>query len=377
MNVLLDVPEVHIGKVDILLDKIPYLSEIITGMTYIKDKRLVELTVNESDLDSAQISQLKESYAALCSSLMNTRVIKERVIRSNLSPNQPAANQKVRSDLKRSKYMDELDIQVSAHLDKRFILIAQQYDAELREYPTLLDKDNMTRNQYHIHFPQNVYGVASIPHDYKVINKIRITSEKVDSSLVFCGEFLQPCICYHCYEELQGRELSQGKMLTGVGKCFRHEIEWRKSKYRRSEFKMREIVFIGKEDWVVQSRISIMEDVWSFFKSLGLKGRIATATDPFYFSQDMGTKGTYQMMSNAKYELLVTTLEGKEVSLASFNFCQDTLCSKYDIKDENGTALYSGCVAFGVDRWKESLMDAYNRDWERIKESLLWRETSF
>lgn len=125
---------------------------------------------------------------------------------------------------------------------------------------------------------------------------------------------------------------------------------------------MREIVFVGREDWVVQMRNQIMDDVWNLFESKGLNGRIETATDPFFFSQDLKTKGTYQMMSNAKYELIVTTLSGKEVSIASFNYCLDMLCSKYEIKDYDGLALYSGCVAFGIDRWKEALVDINGRD---------------
>lgn len=249
-------------------------------------------------------------------------------------------------------------------LDKEFTRIAAKHGAEQREYPSVLNKSNMSRNQYHIHFPQNIFGVTSVRHDYKAINNFRKMAqiEPSDEFFVFQGEILQPCICYHCYEELQGKSLLDGKMLTGKGKCFRHEIEWRKNNFRRSEFTMREIVYIGTEASVLHMRNQIMEDVWDFFDSLGLKGRIATATDPFFFSQDLKTKGTYQMMSNAKYELLVTTSSGKEVSIASFNYCQDMLCSKYEIKGHNEAALHSGCVAFGIDRWKEALKDIQGQD---------------
>ncbi|WP_281884478.1 hypothetical protein [Paenibacillus sp. YYML68] len=350
-----------------MLERIPYLSESISGMVYNKDKHTVELTVKDNDLHSKVMNELRESYHELCSSLENTRVIKERVVRSNLTPD-PDLHE--RTALKAADglfYMDEYDMMVMERLDKEFTRIAVKHGAEQREYPSILNRSNMARNQYHIHFPQNIYGVTYVPHEYKAITNFRKLAlvESNDESFVFHGEILQPCICYHCYEELQGKRLLDGTVLTGKGKCFRHEIEWRKDNFRRNEFTMREIVYIGTAESVVHKRDQIMEDVWRFFGSLGLKGRIATATDPFFFSADLKTKGTYQMMSNAKYELLVTISSGKEVSIASFNYCQDLLCSKYDITDDHGAVLHSGCVAFGIDRWKEALKDTHGQDLEQ------------
>ncbi|MBJ6360578.1 aminoacyl--tRNA ligase-related protein [Paenibacillus sp. GCM10012307] len=364
MNVSLVIPAKLVDKVGILQERIPYLSESILGMTYCKDKHVVELILNDNEMESEQVSELRESYQDLCSSLENTRVIKERVVKSNLVPGNSAQWGVNKDDLGYSHFMNEYDIMLMERLDKEFIKIAIKHGAEQREYPSVLSKHNMTRNQYHIHFPQNIYGVTTVPHDYKAINNFRKKAQidSYDESFVFQGEILQPCICYHCYEELQGKILLDGKMLTGKGNCFRHEIEWRKDNFRRSEFTMREIVYIGKENPVVETRNQIMEDVWVLFESLGLKGRITTATDPFFFSQDLKTKGTYQMMSNAKYELLVTTSSGKEVSIASFNYCQDMLCSKYEIKGSDEAALHSGCAAFGIDRWKEALKDIHGSD---------------
>ncbi|SDT35576.1 tRNA synthetase class II core domain (G, H, P, S and T) [Paenibacillaceae bacterium GAS479] len=364
MNVTFDIPAKLLDKIEILLERVPYLSESILGIAYCKDKHVVELLLNDTEMTSEQLNDLRESYQDLCSSLENTRVINERVVKSNLVPDSYKNWEDNENYPEYSCIMDEYDIMLMEYLDKEFTEIATKHGAEQREYPSVLSKHNMTRNQYHIHFPQNIYGVTSVPHEYKAINNFRKKAqiESYDESFVFQGEILQPCICYHCYEELQGKTLFDGKVLTGKGKCFRHEIEWRKDNFRRSEFTMREIVYIGIEESVVDTRNQIMEDVWSLFESLGLKGRISTATDPFFFSQDLKTKGTYQMMSNAKYELLVTTSNGKEVSIASFNYCQNMLCSKYEIKGRDEAALHSGCVAFGIDRWKEALKDLHGRD---------------
>ncbi|WP_336783261.1 hypothetical protein [Paenibacillus illinoisensis] len=379
MNISFNIPEKLIDKVEILLERIPYLSESITGMTYSKDNYVVELSVNDYEINSRDMVELKESYQDLCKSLENTRVLKERVIKSNLIPDNNKQRKSNKNNSEHSLYMDEYDVMLMEHLDKEFMKIAIKHGAEQREYPSVLNKSNMSRNQYHIHFPQNIYGVASVPHKYKAITNFRKNAqiESYVDSFVFQGEILQPCICYHCYGELQGQSLLDGKLLTGKGKCFRHEIEWRKDNFRRNEFTMREIVYIGTADSVLHTRNLIMEEVWSLFESLGLKGRISTATDPFFFSQDLKTKGIYQMMSSAKYELLVTTLSGKEVSIASFNYCQDMLCSKYEIIGRDKAALHSGCVAFGIDRWKEALKDTHGRDLKEWPELDVRREMMF
>lgn len=318
MVISLNVPHKLNDNIDILLDRIPYLSEIVVGVSYNKTDKVVNLTVNESDQNAALIVELKQYYEDLCKSLENTRVIKERIVKSNLDVNNNLLIKNENEDnISPSPYMFETDIKIIEQLDKEFLEIARKHGTELREYSSILSKSNILRNQYHIHFPQNIYGVASVAHNFKSINRFRekAIAESYDDSLLFQGDILQPCICYHCYEELQGKVLSDGITLTAKGKCFRHEIEWRKDNFRRSEFTMREIVFIGREEWVRETRNRIMEDVWNLFESVGLKGEITTAKDPFFFSQDLKTKGTYQMMSNAKYELIVSTLSGKKFLL--------------------------------------------------------------
>ncbi|QHV47443.1 hypothetical protein C1N66_30965 (plasmid) [Bacillus cereus] len=365
MEISLHIPEYLYDKVELLIERIPYLSEVITSMSYDEKNKVIIVSTKEIKPDVLPITEIKNHYSDLCKSLENIRHIKQKIVKSNLDSE--IKNIDIMAcHQKKKDYMVEREIALINQLDYVFIKIAQKYGAHLREYPSILNKNNMSLNKYHINFPQNIYGITSVPHNYSKINEFRskANSDSYQRLLESTGEFLQPCICYHCYEELQGNRLDEGKILTGRGKCFRHEIEWRKNKFRRNEFTMREIVIFGEEKWVLNIRNQIMEEVWSFFESLGLKGKIVTATDPFFFSQDVKTKGTYQMMSNAKFELIVNTTNSIESSIASFNYCQDMLCSKYDIKNQTETALYSGCIAFGIDRWKEAIIDYYGWEWQ-------------
>lgn len=172
MNVSFDIPEKLLDKVESLLERIPYLSETITGMSYNKDDKVINLTLNDRDLNLIQMTELRESYQDLCSTLGNTRVIKKREKTNNLSSDHYIRLQPKESTAIQSPYMDESDILLLERLDKEFTRIAIKYDAELRDYPTVLNKKNMIRNQYHIHFPQNIYGVTSVPHNYKAIKKL-------------------------------------------------------------------------------------------------------------------------------------------------------------------------------------------------------------
>ncbi len=377
MEIRLQVAEKMLGKLDLLMERIPYLAEAITGVTYMEDSHTIIVALDSEE--ESESKELCEDYEALCDSLIQTRVISKTVVRSNqpsisdgdLSVLDPPALAHVSPP-----YLDETDITLLEQLDRAFLDIARRHGAVLREYSSTFTKANMARNQYHINFPQNIVGVATVPHQFKTINRFReqAISHTHHQSLVPTGEILQPCICYHCYEEQQGSRSGQRRVLTAKGKCFRNEIAWRKDQFRRTEFMMREIMFVGDQEWVIEMRNAIMDEVWELFDSIGLTGKIETATDPFFFSQDVKTKGAYQMVSNAKYELAAVRSNGQESSIASFNYCEDVLCGKYDIRDEAGNGMYSGCVAFGIDRWKEAFLDRYGRDpsqWPAINANIV------
>ncbi|WP_442602781.1 hypothetical protein [Paenibacillus sp. KN14-4R] len=363
METSFNISKFLIPKIDIILEKIPYISDNIIGISYEKEERVVKLKLKSADMN--KYNELRSNFEDLCSSLEQTRIIKKRVLKNNLTVEDcGTVNVQLENDHEHFEYMDERDIVLIDQIDREFVNIAKKNGAELRDYPSVLNKKNMIRNQYHVNFPQNILGISSVPHNYQSIKDFRGNAEKncYEKSLSNHGEFLQPCICYHCYEEFQEKKVTN-KIITGKGKCFRQEVEWRKDNFRKNEFLMREIVFIGQKDWVINMRNEIMEQVWCFFESIGLKGKVITATDPFFFSHDIHTKGTFQMISNSKYELVVRTMSGKEISIASFNYCQDLLCTKYEITDEKNIPLYSGCVAFGLDRWKEVIKE--NRDYKQ------------
>ena len=121
-------------------------------------------------------------------------------------------------------------------------------------------------------------------------------------------------------------------MMTAAGQCFRHEISWKVDPLRKLEFSMREIVFIGDNEYINEIRKTLLEHTWQCFHQLGLSGKVTTANDPFFFYDDMD-KANYQLMANSKYELVAVT-EKKDVSIASFNDCGEMLCERFQIKEK-------------------------------------------
>ncbi|MDQ0417970.1 seryl-tRNA synthetase [Croceifilum oryzae] len=245
-------------------------------------------------------------------------------------------------------------------LDQKFLNIAVQRGAHLRKYTSMIASEALEKCQYINSFPQNVFLVSEFPHQLEILEKVR-EGQSYDELARVKPYVLTPAVCFHCYEELSDQKLDQPIILTSKGNCFRHEATWRVGNHRLNEFQMREIVFMGDKEFVESLRQSILEEVWQLFESLGLQGRVETANDPFYFSQD-AYKKNYQLMSDIKYELIVELAEKSAFSIASFNNVRDTLCQQFHITSQDGVSLHSGCVAFGLDRWVYALLSKFGKD---------------
>ncbi len=258
------------------------------------------------------------------------------------------------------------DIAVSLHeaLDRLFAGLALNREARLRKYPSMIPLRILEKCRYISSFPQNIHLVSEIPHRLEALQKVKET-DRLEDIARLSAFALSPAVCFHCYEELSGRRLHHPLVLTACGTCFRHEAPWRLGQHRLNEFSMREIVLFGGDAYVESMRKSLMDEAWTLFEALGLSGRIETASDPFYFSED-ALKSQHQLMANMKYELIVNVGNGEEsFSVASFNHMSDTLCKPFGIVDEADKPVHSGCVAFGVDRWVYALLATHGPDFDR------------
>lgn len=266
-------------------------------------------------------------------------------------------------------------IKVEQCLRNHIMQFSKDIASEVRRYPSMIPFSVLEKCDYIGSFPQNLLMISEFPHDKSILEEIRVNHNTGPNTRL--SEYvLSPAVCFHCYEEMSNQTIQTPLVFDMEGNCFRHEAPWRVGKHRLREFTMREIVYFGTPTYVEETRRNIMNLVWDWFNELGLIGSIVTASDPFYYSED-SNKGQHQIFTETKYELVADILEGDEVvsfSIASFNNVRETLCDKFNIKDNKDELLFSGCVAFGIDRWVYVLLAKYGDElecWpEKIKDIL-------
>lgn len=350
------------SHLEILLDKSCYISDSITNVVYNAEKRtiIIEFSGGEKeDIIKLRISELFESIPKL--TVKESIVIKEKKRRNF-------------SDLRLSsrKHYNQLDLATLEALDKLFLNIARKFKSVIREYNSTLNYQNLNKNKYHENFPQNIFSIFRMPHEYKTINDMKEKNDSIISSanLISCKEILQPCVCYHVYDELTESKQIGTLVYTAKGRCYRNELKWKEDNFRKKEFNMREIVFIGKPEEVTKIRKDLLDEIWGYFVKLGLSGIVQTANDPFFYLNTFN-KANYQLMSSAKYELLYERQNREFSAIASFNNCGNYLCRSYGIKNTEDQYMHSGCVALGLDRWLAALKDNFGENIENWPDYLI------
>jgi len=160
-----------------------------------------------------------------------------------------------------------------------------------------------------------------------------------------------PALCYHHYPHLARRAVDEpGSIVTVAGRCYRNEEDRAHPLERLREFTMREIVAVGSESFVETTRRGLMDRVGRWIVELDLEGFIEVASDPFFTRATRGRQ-LMQQLQPLKYELRLASAEGRTVAAASFNHHQDHFGRAFSIRQQNGDAAHSGCVAFGWERW--------------------------
>src|SRR5436305_1863908 len=102
---------------------------------------------------------------------------------------------------------------------------------------------------------------------------------------------LSPAVCYHTYHLNQDRTVPADGLVYGVcGKCFRYESSNMRDLRRLWDFTMREVIFIGAREDVLQRRDRCLAMTAQLLEDHGLAGEIRTASDPFFVAPDAVAK---------------------------------------------------------------------------------------
>lgn len=212
-------------------------------------------------------------------------------------------------------------------LDGRVRALALERGAVEWHFPASVHRDTLARAGYFESFPDGAASIGPPPAEF----------------------FLSPAVCYHAYAQLAGRRLAAPLLLTASQTCFREADRGADTASRLWEFTMREIMFIGPEDWVAAERRHWTAAASELAAALRLDASVVPAADPFFGMAARGRR-LMQQLKQLKDELRVP-VGGEAAALASFNTHETFFGGRFDITLEDGRPAHSGCAAFGLERW--------------------------
>jgi seryl-tRNA synthetase len=165
---------------------------------------------------------------------------------------------------------------------------------------------------------------------------------------------MPPAVCYHCYAKLAATSLQEPSVWTCVARCRRNEDN--KEPGRLRAFTMREIVFVGSAAWVRERRQEWMDRILALAQSLQLAVQLEVATDSFLAGGEARGRKLLQQIKGLKFELRARMdAAGTRLAISSFNLHDTFFSRRFGFRLEDGTEAYSGCVAFGLERWALAL----------------------
>ncbi|MBN2560292.1 MAG: hypothetical protein JXQ75_05120 [Phycisphaerae bacterium] len=248
--------------------------------------------------------------------------------------------------------------------------LAREYEAVEQEYPVLWPIDLFRKINYFAEFPQQAILSTSVKgsfEDKESFAQRYATGEDYESVAVTehmadCRHGLQPAVCDLCYYTLSNETDYQNTIYTTYNKVFRNEYSTTDSLDRLLAFSVRDIMFVGDRDFVLDVRQRLIEDLIEFLRILDLNCRIETASDPF-FTNDSAMKAVFQNTARLKYELLARlNHSGVYIAVGSINLHLDFFGRAFNIRLPDGTFAHSGCIGIGFERLAYALYCQYGPD---------------
>lgn len=369
-----------------------YASHLVRSLRVAADRKSVEV-IGDDGAPEAEVRAKVERY--LEAMVTRFRSIERKVLVQTQRKDKAPLETGVYEELKRRQWVFELGrgqcgfagpaLALHRALDDTFTRIGRERFAAVdQNYPTLIPSDILARCGYFTSFPHAVSMVVHLIEDYDLIEEFRqanaesaLSGLKVPKPQVFGvpEACLQPAVCYHCYQAIEHQTLpASGHTVTSAGQCFRYESKNIAGLDRLWDFKMREIIFVGTEEWVVKKREEAIQIVAAQIQEWDLECSIESANDPF-FAAAYAAKTYWQMRGDLKYEMRLTVEPGdkgeaRTIAAGSFNLHENFFGKTFQITAADGQPACTGCTAFGIDRWVLSAFAQHGFEPDRWPASL-------
>lgn len=231
-------------------------------------------------------------------------------------------------------------------LDEKFKSFFSEWEYQSFTIPVMLDEEVLVKCGYFESFPDQITLACSIDQDS--IPDI-INGKNLDTSCIkIHKKYLTPSACLHIYPMFDRKNITKNTVITTYGRVFRSENSDYDNMTRLWDFSVRELVFIGSQNFVKESLEKMKQRALLFAKKIANEARIEVAHDHFYKNYRNDIKTRIQLRNEQKFELLIP-ISGKDVSVASFNYhgCHFSVPFQFDQNQK----IVSGCVGFGMERW--------------------------
>ena len=245
--------------------------------------------------------------------------------------------------------------------DKSGELYKAAFDAKESHFPAMVDADTLHKCGYFDSHPNAVSFIGNVVEDFDAIEEFRRANSCSEGALLpqrdhvhIDGMCLNPAACFPCYPTLKGMDFSTGQCFTWLGRVFRYESRNINGLDRLYEFNVRELVFVGDEDYVRSVRakaLPVVEELASFFD---IDCQVQTATDPF-FATVSAAKKFWQASQEVKNEIKIPALGNdgsvKQLACGSINLHGNFFGKRFEFNTANGEPAQTGCVGLGIERW--------------------------
>lgn len=368
------------------LSKLHYVSEALEEFDLAADERnrvrfsVIAGNEGKADLIAARIvevaQKMSQTYRRAESKILVSRTCRDSLF--NQDPHPLLIEQGELFEYGAGRFgLGPMLLRLIEFFDGHLCRIAQKFSAPPFQFPSLIGADALDRCKYIRSFPHSLTLVSHLREDLESIQEFAqaarwngngLECPRESLSPVEC--LLAPSVCFHWYAWLRDKRLPEPRAITAIGKCFRYESGNLQTLERLWDFTMREIIFVGPRQFVLDQRQKAISETAVLLDEWGLSYEIMSATDPF-FIEDYSSQTMFQSAFDLKYEVRAA-LPYKQETLAagSFNYHQDFFGRSFNISDESGEALHTGCVGFGLERLALSFLAQYGLDSARWPEAV-------
>lgn len=254
--------------------------------------------------------------------------------------------------------------------ESRFLMLATEFNAKPYRFPTLISARMLDRVDYFSAFPHSLTFATHLREDLDIIQRFAEETHYFEGGLNSPSEFfskiealLSPAVCYHLYFSLADHPLPDGKLIaTAVGNCFRYESTNLTSLERMWNFTMREVIFVGPKEFVLENRAKSRQFMQRIFEEIGLVYHVETANDPFFVGE-FRKQAAFQTAFQLKYEIRAALpFKSSTLAVGSYNYHQNFFGRHLNITLPDGGPIHTGCTAFGLERMAYAFLAQFGFD---------------